>query len=210
MNRLGFIGAPLATAISFNLVSIMSLTYGIWIERDIKRRRREILEQEAREAGNGHGNYGATSGSDARLVQSERDGREALMNKDVLKKLPKSAWYPISFRSFTSLGPLVELGLGGVGKFPWSNAYWATSTDATLTRSNRLGMVGMGTYRSGCCSTGTCHPRCAVCVARICECDLPSTICLGCWRKCSVGCSCLRSSKLAHYFCSSKTELATC
>jgi MATE family multidrug resistance protein len=28
--RLGFVGAPVATAISLNLVSIASLTYGIW------------------------------------------------------------------------------------------------------------------------------------------------------------------------------------
>ncbi|KAI0284705.1 MATE efflux family protein [Russula aff. rugulosa BPL654] len=58
---LGFIGAPLATAISFNLISISSIIYGIFF-------------------------------------------------------VPTTAWHPISRRSFTSLGVLVRLGLGGVGQ----------------------------------------------------------------------------------------------
>jgi len=33
--------------------------------------------------------------------------------------VPKTAWYPVSRRSFTSLAYLVNLGLGGVGK-SWS------------------------------------------------------------------------------------------
>ena len=57
---LGFIGAPLATAISFNLISISSIVYGIFF-------------------------------------------------------VPNTAWHPISRRTFTSLGVLVRLGLGGVG-----------------------------------------------------------------------------------------------
>ncbi|KAL0060333.1 ethionine resistance protein [Marasmius tenuissimus] len=59
--RLGFIGAPIASAISFNLIALMSLIYGVFF-------------------------------------------------------VPKTAWYPISKRSFTSLATLVNLGLGGVGK----------------------------------------------------------------------------------------------
>lgn len=59
--RIGFIGAPIATSISFNLISISSIIYGIfYIER--------------------------------------------------------TAWCPISVRSFTSLGCLVKLGLAGVGQ----------------------------------------------------------------------------------------------
>lgn len=58
--RLGFIGAPIATAISFNLVSLMSVIYGIFF-------------------------------------------------------VPRTAWYPLSRRMFTSLGVLVQLGLAGVG-----------------------------------------------------------------------------------------------
>ncbi|KAK7031271.1 ethionine resistance protein [Paramarasmius palmivorus] len=65
--RLGFIGAPIATAISFNLISLMSIIYGVFF-------------------------------------------------------VPKTAWYPISRRSFTSLGTLVHLGLGGV-KLP--SEWWA-------------------------------------------------------------------------------------
>jgi len=58
---LGFVGAPLATAISFNLISIASIVYGIYF-------------------------------------------------------VPSTAWHPFSRRSFTSLGILVRLGLGGIGQ----------------------------------------------------------------------------------------------
>ncbi|KAI9458930.1 MATE efflux family protein [Lactarius psammicola] len=58
---LGFVGAPLATAISFNLISIASIVYGIFF-------------------------------------------------------VPSTAWHPFSRRSFTSLGVLVRLGLGGIGQ----------------------------------------------------------------------------------------------
>ncbi len=60
---LGFIGAPLATAISFNLISIASIVYGVFF-------------------------------------------------------VPSTAWHPFSRRSFTSLGVLVRLGLGGIGLSP--------------------------------------------------------------------------------------------
>ncbi|KAF9254647.1 multidrug/Oligosaccharidyl-lipid/Polysaccharide flippase [Marasmius fiardii PR-910] len=66
--RLGFIGAPIASAISFNLIALMSLIYGVFF-------------------------------------------------------VPKTAWYPISRRSFTSLGALVHLGLGGVGQT--ASEWWA-------------------------------------------------------------------------------------
>ncbi len=58
---LGFIGAPLATAISFNLISIASIVYGFFF-------------------------------------------------------VPHTAWHPFSRRSFTSLGILLQLGMGGVGQ----------------------------------------------------------------------------------------------
>ncbi|ESK88255.1 multidrug oligosaccharidyl-lipid polysaccharide flippase [Moniliophthora roreri MCA 2997] len=66
--RLGFIGAPIATAISFNLISLMTIIYGVFFA-------------------------------------------------------PKTAWCPISRRSFTSLGTLVHLGLGGVGQT--ATEWWA-------------------------------------------------------------------------------------
>ncbi|KAG0697233.1 MATE efflux family protein [Suillus ampliporus] len=59
--RIGFIGAPIATAISFNLISISSVIYGIF-------------------------------------------------------HVKRTAWHPISRRSFTGLGLLVRLGLAGVGQ----------------------------------------------------------------------------------------------
>ncbi|KAG1884438.1 mate-domain-containing protein [Suillus subluteus] len=59
--RIGFIGAPIATSISFNLISISSVIYGIFY-------------------------------------------------------VEKTAWHPISMRSFTGLDCLVKLGLAGVGQ----------------------------------------------------------------------------------------------
>ncbi|KAG2032419.1 mate-domain-containing protein [Suillus americanus] len=59
--RIGFIGAPIATSISFNLISISSVIYGFFY-------------------------------------------------------VEKTAWHPISMRSFTGLGCLVKLGLAGVGQ----------------------------------------------------------------------------------------------
>jgi MATE family multidrug resistance protein len=80
--RLGFIGAPIATAISFNLVSVASIVYGIFF-------------------------------------------------------VPKTAWHPISRRCFTSLGVLVQLGFGGVGKYL---IHYTRRPDFNLTSVN-LGQV---------------------------------------------------------------------
>lgn len=66
--RLGFIGAPIATSVSYNLVSIASVIYGVFF-------------------------------------------------------VEKTAWYPLSRRSFTSLGLLVQLGLGGVGQV--ASEWWS-------------------------------------------------------------------------------------
>jgi MATE family multidrug resistance protein len=65
---LGFIGAPIATAISFNLISLLSIVYGVFYT-------------------------------------------------------PHTAWYPISRRSFTSLGVILRLGLSGVGQT--ASEWWA-------------------------------------------------------------------------------------
>ncbi|KAH7921551.1 MATE efflux family protein [Leucogyrophana mollusca] len=84
--RLGFIGAPIATAISFNLVSIASVAYGVF------------------------------------FVQ-------------------KTAWHPISKRSFTSLGLLVQLGLGGVGQT--ASEWW--SWELVGLAASQLGPVALAT-----------------------------------------------------------------
>lgn len=65
--RLGFIGAPIATAISFNLISVLSVAYGVLYT-------------------------------------------------------PRTAWHPISRRSFLSLGTLFELGLAGTGQI--ASEWW--------------------------------------------------------------------------------------
>ncbi|KAG2073873.1 MATE efflux family protein [Suillus decipiens] len=66
--RLGFIGAPIATSVSYILVSIASVIYGVFF-------------------------------------------------------VEKTAWHPLSRRSFTSLGLLVRLGLGGVGQV--ASEWWS-------------------------------------------------------------------------------------
>ncbi|KAG1738313.1 mate-domain-containing protein [Suillus occidentalis] len=66
--RIGFIGAPIATAISFNLISISSVIYGIFY-------------------------------------------------------IEKTAWHPVSRRSFSDLGLLVRLGFCGVGQI--ASAWWS-------------------------------------------------------------------------------------
>lgn len=66
--RLGFIGAPIATSVSYNLVSVASVIYGVFF-------------------------------------------------------VEKTAWHPLSTRCFTSLGLLVQLGLGGVGQV--ASEWWS-------------------------------------------------------------------------------------
>ncbi|KAH0581706.1 hypothetical protein H2248_011392 [Termitomyces sp. 'cryptogamus'] len=84
--RLGFIGAPIATAISFNLVSVMSIAYGVLY-------------------------------------------------------VPKTAWYPLSRRMFTSLGVLVHLGLAGVGQT--ASEWWAWELVALA--ASLMGPVALAT-----------------------------------------------------------------
>ncbi|KAF5380192.1 hypothetical protein D9615_006162 [Tricholomella constricta] len=84
--RLGFIGAPIATAFSFNLVSLMSIIYGVIY-------------------------------------------------------VPRTAWYPLSRRMFTSLGVLVQLGLAGVGQT--ASEWWAWELVALA--ASLLGPVALAT-----------------------------------------------------------------
>ncbi|KAJ7089340.1 MATE efflux family protein [Mycena belliarum] len=84
--RLGYIGAPIATAAAFNLVCIMNIIYGVFIA-------------------------------------------------------PRTAWQPISRRSFTSLGILVNLGLAGVGQT--ASEWWAWELVALA--ASLLGPVSLAT-----------------------------------------------------------------
>ncbi|KAI0040201.1 MATE efflux family protein [Auriscalpium vulgare] len=88
---LGFIGAPIATSISYNLVSLASIVYGIFF-------------------------------------------------------VPKTAWHPLSRRTFTSLGVLVQLGLAGVGQT--ASEWWSwelVGRESSLALSTRLGPVSLAT-----------------------------------------------------------------
>ncbi|KAJ6501268.1 MATE efflux family protein [Mycena vulgaris] len=84
--RLGYIGAPIATASAFNLVCLMNIVYGAFIA-------------------------------------------------------PRTAWQPISRRSFTSLGVLVHLGLAGVGQT--ASEWWAWELVALA--ASLLGPVSLAT-----------------------------------------------------------------
>ncbi|KAL5525226.1 ERC1_3 [Sanghuangporus sanghuang] len=84
--RLGFIGAPIASTISFNLISLFSILYGVfWI--------------------------------------------------------PKTAWYPLSRRIFTSLGILVQLGIAGVGQI--ASEWW--SWELVGLAASQLGPIALAT-----------------------------------------------------------------
>ncbi|KAG1729558.1 mate-domain-containing protein [Suillus lakei] len=98
--RIGFIGAPIATAISFNLISISSVIYGIFY-------------------------------------------------------MEKTAWHPISRRSFSGLGLLVQLGLAGVGQtasewWSWELIGLAASLlgPATLAAQSVLLISSTWTYQA--------------------------------------------------------------
>ncbi|KAF5349339.1 hypothetical protein D9758_011758 [Tetrapyrgos nigripes] len=135
--RLGFIGAPIATAIAFNLVSVLSLSYGVWIEKERERKYQlELANWEAEQqdevgsetdneqspgqgVGSRRGGYGATSNDVERNASKKTQSQKQKCEKP--KK--KTAWYPLSFRSFTSLSQLVSLGLGGVGQT--ASEWWA-------------------------------------------------------------------------------------
>ncbi|KAJ7138459.1 MATE efflux family protein [Mycena crocata] len=84
--RLGYIGAPIATACAFNLVCLMNIVYGVFIA-------------------------------------------------------PRTAWQPVSRRSFTSLGVLVNLGLAGVGQT--ASEWWAWELVALA--ASLLGPVSLAT-----------------------------------------------------------------
>ncbi|KAL5520375.1 hypothetical protein ACEPAG_9599 [Sanghuangporus baumii] len=84
--RLGFIGAPIASAISFNLMALFSILYGtFWV--------------------------------------------------------PKTAWYPLSRRMFTSLGILVQLGIAGVGQT--ASDWW--SWELIGLAASQLGPIALAT-----------------------------------------------------------------
>ncbi|CAE6418871.1 unnamed protein product [Rhizoctonia solani] len=85
--RLGFIGGPIATAISFNLISIYFVIYGIWYA-------------------------------------------------------PRSAWHPISSRSFHSLGSLLKLGLAGVGQV--ASSWWSWTFVGFM--ASQFGPVALATH----------------------------------------------------------------
>ncbi|KAJ7054450.1 MATE efflux family protein [Mycena amicta] len=84
--RLGYIGAPIATVCSFNLVCLMNIIYAVFIA-------------------------------------------------------PRSAWMPISRRSFTSLGILANLGLAGVAQV--GSEWWAWELVALA--ASLLGPVSLAT-----------------------------------------------------------------
>ncbi|KAF9445597.1 multidrug/Oligosaccharidyl-lipid/Polysaccharide flippase [Macrolepiota fuliginosa MF-IS2] len=84
--HLGFIGAPLATAISFNVFSLLSIIYGIFF-------------------------------------------------------VPKTAWHPISRKTFSGLGIIIRLGVSSVGQY--ASEWWAW--ELVALGASFLGPVALAT-----------------------------------------------------------------
>jgi hypothetical protein len=108
------------------------LTYGVWIEKEREREYQlvlskweaeqcEVEDSDGGEHQRGEGSrdgYGATlRAHDVEREASTKASKITKRNQRREKPKKKSAWYPLSFRSFTSLGQLVSLGLGGVGEW---------------------------------------------------------------------------------------------
>ncbi|KIK57893.1 hypothetical protein GYMLUDRAFT_262756 [Collybiopsis luxurians FD-317 M1] len=147
--HLGFDGAPLATAISYNLITIGFIFWGCKIEND-RKRLREMLEAEEEEREveistptNRHSYFDSPStpveGSSSagidvtvKSISSARssldlDRRSETVGDSDESSGPeiRSAWYPLSLRALhpTGLGTLLTLGLGGVGQT--ASEWWA-------------------------------------------------------------------------------------
>ncbi|KAH7880040.1 mate-domain-containing protein [Lentinula edodes] len=142
--HLGFDGAPLATAISYNLVALGSVFWG-WRIEVARRLRREAWEaRHERVADQGY--YTAQmpsegTGSSSTAVSSRNTSRDvspakrsvstvpelhlAQNHRDLYQNEMRPAWHPLSVRALhpTGLGTLLTLGLGGVGQT--ASEWWA-------------------------------------------------------------------------------------
>ncbi|KIK59159.1 hypothetical protein GYMLUDRAFT_74691 [Collybiopsis luxurians FD-317 M1] len=142
--HLGFDGAPLSTAISYNLVALGSVLWGWKIERD-RRHRREALEaQDERtdaltlRAPSPTLNEASTSSNTAASSRCASRNASPAKAPDLHLRVEssggaerstafeiRSAWHPLSTRALhpTGLSTLLGLGLGGVGQT--ASEWWA-------------------------------------------------------------------------------------
>ncbi|KAJ4493342.1 mate-domain-containing protein [Lentinula lateritia] len=126
----GFDGAPLATAISYNLVALGSVFLG-WRIEVTRRLRREAWEARHEQAADFNAYHtaqlpGEGTGSSNTAVSS-RDVSPAKRSnhRDPYQNEMRPAWHPLSARALhpTGLGTLLILGLGGVGQT--ASEWWA-------------------------------------------------------------------------------------
>ncbi|KAF9059686.1 mate-domain-containing protein [Rhodocollybia butyracea] len=122
--HLGFVGAPLSTAISYNLVALGSAFWGWRIEVSRRNRREELAAREQAKTLDPYlsipptptdsSTYASSVGSSVHTLQEISDIQET-----------RSAWYPLSTRALhpTGLGTLLTLGVGGVGQT--ASEWWA-------------------------------------------------------------------------------------
>ncbi|KAJ4482838.1 mate-domain-containing protein [Lentinula edodes] len=139
--HLGFDGAPLATAISYNLVALGSVFLG-WRIEVTRRLRREAWEARHERAADFNAYHTAQLPSEgtgsSNTVVSSRDVSPANRSVSTVPELHlaqnhrdsyqnemRPAWHPLSMRALhpTGLGTLLILGLGGVGQT--ASEWWA-------------------------------------------------------------------------------------
>jgi hypothetical protein len=115
---MGFVGAPLASAISFDLIALFSLIAAVVLHIRDSRYNSRIVSERIRERLN---NVPATSTHPPQSIHhlqsngnaAEHEQSEELNEKNGLKKI---AWHPIDHKCFTDFKVLVRLGVSGVGQ----------------------------------------------------------------------------------------------
>jgi hypothetical protein len=125
---MGFVGAPLATAISFDLIAVLSIIAAVYIHiRDTRYNARVTAERMTLEASSSsqrcHSHCppqnnvtnGVTNGQQNGGAPAHENTNEEteFYDKNGLRKIP---WHPIDNKCLTDYKVLVRLGLSGIGQ----------------------------------------------------------------------------------------------
>ncbi|KAF9059683.1 mate-domain-containing protein [Rhodocollybia butyracea] len=126
--HLGFVGAPLSTAISYNLVALGNAFWGWRIEVSRRDRREELAAREQTKTLDPYRSASPTptdSTNSSTYASSERSSSAYTLQEINDVQETRSAWYPLSTRALhpISLGTLLTLGVGGVGQT--ASEWWA-------------------------------------------------------------------------------------
>jgi len=124
---MGFVGAPLATGLSFDLIAILSLIAAVYIHlRDTRYNARLIAERISTESSrsdpqhqthphvhtNGNGHAHASENGHAQ-VQENKSQETEFIDRHGFRKI---AWRPIDKKCLTDYKVLVRLGVSGIGQ----------------------------------------------------------------------------------------------